>query len=353
MALTANAVSQDRPAKKWARLALLGAAVVCASINERGAIVPGLFMVMYAFLYWKKPGIDRYFKLALGAALLFYGLFIIRIVLPSQGDYGGFLPTNWHQLVAVTHLPAFLPMVELFLLVNVPLLCLALFEWRAAVIASVLMLPNIFGNIGGAEKLGWPTHYPSFYFTPLVWAALTGYAALYSKFNKRNQRAATLAGIAVFIAFLAMLNPSSYQSINVSAANVQQSFWPAFSDQARAFLFQGSNRMAFAQDVAGLQHAVPPGSVVSTVEAGMPILYEGRTIQFFPEDIDHADYAVLGASIVDGKTVYGGAVNYNTPQERQEVDDLVLARLKHDGYDLAHPVLFPGLDGLAVVRRVH
>lgn len=353
MVLCAKTVANNVPAKNRARLILLGASVVCASINERSAIVPGLFMILYALLYWKKPGGDRYFKMALGAALLCYGLFIVKMLIPSDGDYGSFFPTSWHRLVAETHAPAFWPMVELFLLVNIPLLLLAVFEWRAAVIVAFLMLPNIFGNIGGAEKVGWATHYPSFYFTPLVWAGLTGYGAFCRKFKAVNQRAAPLAVIAVFLGFLAMLNPSSYQPFSVGRANVQLSFWPAFLNQARMFFFQSVDRAALAQSVAALQQAIPDGSVVSSVEAGMPHLYRARTIEYFPMDIDHADYAVLSATTIDGKTTFSGTINYNTPQERQQVDDLVLARMKHDGYDLAHPVLLPRLDGLAVVRRIH
>lgn len=353
MALTSNRAAQGARTKNWARFSLLAAAVACASINERGAIVPGLFMMLYAVLYWKKPNVERYVKLGLGAALLCYGVLVVKALMPSDQNYGSFLPTSWHQLIALTHMPQFLPMVELFLLVNLPLFCLALFEWRAAIIAAVLMLPNIFGSIGGAEKIGWSTHYPSFYFTPLVWAALTGYITLHRKFKTTRQRAVVFGGVVLSIIFLAMLNPAAYQPFSISASNTGQSFWPAFSNQARSTLFSRAERVALAQDVAGLQQAIPSGSTVSSVEAGMPHIYRGRTIEYFPADIDHADYAVLSARVIDGITRFGGTINFNTPDERQQVDDVVTARLKRDGYDLAHPLLFPQLDGLAVVKRVH
>lgn len=352
MLLAAGDIGANLDLRRY-RIWLLVAAALCASINERGAIVSGLFAAMYAVLYWKKPGADRYLKLALGAVLLFYGLFALKVLVPTDTSYGTFLPTTLGGVIATMQAPRFAPMVTLFALVNAPLLILALFEWRAALIAFVLMLPNVFGNIGGAEKLGWATHYPTFFFPSLVWAALSGYRVLFRLAAERKLVPAAYAVPAVLMLFLWMLSPAVFGPPSLSVSNVQQSALPTFADQFQTYVFDAGARATLKGAVDGITAAVPEGAVVSSVEAGMPLLFHGRTIQFFPKDIDHADYAVLGASVENGTISYNGVVNSLGAAELQQWNDLVVARMKRDGYDLEHPVLFPAYAGIAIVRRIH
>ncbi|HET9393813.1 MAG TPA: DUF2079 domain-containing protein [Candidatus Rubrimentiphilum sp.] len=328
-------------------------ALLCASINERGALVAGVFMLFYVALYWKKPGLDRYYKLALSAGLLGYSYVAIKFIVPTDTSYSTFLPTSLDGLLNVVHLPQFIPLVALFLLVNAPLLSLSFFEWRTAAIAVFLMLPNIFGNIGGAEKVGWSTHYPSYYFPSLVLAALMGYAALHHQAAAKRRLPALYALTAAFMVYIAVLNPYSYSPISLALSNAADSFFPTAAADANQFLFQSEPRRNLEAAVNGIRQAVPPHSVVSSVEGGMPLLYQDRTIEFFPEDLDHADYAVLGAHYINGKISYFGSVSYLGADEQAKLSDLVQARMIADGYDVDHPKMFPGFKGLAVVRRVH
>jgi hypothetical protein len=150
-----------------------------------------------------------------------------------------------------------------------------------------------------------------------------------------------------------MLNPDSTAPISISFSNVTKSVLPTFTEEASLFLFQTGPRRNIEDAADGIRRAVPRNSVVSTIEAGMPLLYQDRTIEFFPKDIDHADYAVLGAQEIDGKITYNGAISFLGADELKKFNELVLARMKRDGYDLDHPQLFTAINGLAVVRRIH
>jgi hypothetical protein len=339
--------------KTWNRVWLLIAALACASINERGALVAGMFLLLYVILYWKKPGLDRYYELALSAGLLFYGFVALKFLIPNNTDYSSFLPRNLSDLLYTVQLPRFLPLLTLFLLVNAPLFFLALFEWWGAIIAAILMGPNIIGDIGGGEKTGWVTHYPSFFFPSLVWAGLVGYSALFEKTTTKKRLPALYAITSGLILLLWMLNPDSTAPISISFSNVTKSVLPTFTEEASLFLFQTGPRRNIEDAADGIRRAVPRNSVVSTIEAGMPLLYQDRTIEFFPKDIDHADYAVLGAQEIDGKITYNGAISFLGADELKKFNELVLARMKRDGYDLDHPQLFTAINGLAVVRRIH
>ncbi len=171
--------------------------------------------------------------------------------------------------------------------------------------------------------------------------------------NATTQRALRLFGITgALVVLLAMLNPYSYP-LDFRLSNLNNNFFANSEYYVQQYILKRTSRDGLERAADGIRHAVPPHTVVSSVEAGMPLLYRNRSVELFPADIDNADYAVLGALFVDGKIRYGGAVSYLGPNENAKLNALVLARMKRDGYDLEHPARFPGYNGLAVVRRVH
>lgn len=325
-------------------------ALLCASINERAAIVAGLFLLSYVGLYWK-TATDRYYQLGLGGALFIYGYAALKIVQGTNSEYSSFLPTSFNGLLTLVQGSQFASLNALFFLVNLPFLLFAMVRWRAALIAIFLMLPNVFGNIGGAEKIGWGTHYPSFYFPSLVWAALLGYASLFEKL-RASKKLALLSVTALLIFLFAMLNPYSFPP-DFKIANAENNVVTDSDYYVRQYILESGTRQYLEDAVAGMRRAVPPHSIVSTVQAGMPVLYQDRIIELFPADIDHADYAVLGALSMGNQVQFGGAVDYLGSTETAKLNDIVLARMKSDNYDLEHPMRFPGYNGLAIVKRRH
>jgi len=333
-----------------ARVGLIASAILCALIDERGALMGGLFLVSHAFLNWKSFGQDRKLRLGLGIALLTYSVILGRTVVSGNANYGSFLPANIEGLIALVHTPSYPQLVGIFFLVNGALLVLAFFSWRAAMIALLLMLPNILGNIGGAEKVGWSTHYPSFYFPALVWAALVGFKRLNRYVAVRNVRVASYVLTIGLLIFSSVLDPNSYQSYVFNAAQIDHKFPGRFKEQMGLYLIDHQTRDALSAQADDMRAAVPPNVEVSCIETGMTLLYPNRQIEFFPGDIDHARYAVLSASYVAGKLTYGGAISILGATEQIAMMKLVLTRMNADHYDLDHPKLFPAY-ALAVVER--
>lgn len=325
------------------------AAVASASINERAAIVAGLFVVLYSLLYWKSTR-DHYFRIGLGSILFIYGCVALKVIQSTNTDYGSFLPTSLGSLQYLVQQTQFLQLNALFLIVTAPLLILAAFEWRAALIAVLLMLLNISGNIGVAEKIGWSTHYPSFYIPSLVFAAMLGYSALWQRATNYG-RIGVCGALGLFVAFLAMLNPYAFP-IEVKSSNVSNTFFAGLHYDVAQYIFKRAPRDSLLSAADGVILAVPLHTMVSSVQAAMPLLYNDRLIDLFPGGLDNADYAVLGATRNGDQIQYGGATGYRGPDEQARLDALVLAQMKRDGYDLSHPALFPAFNGLAVVRHI-
>jgi hypothetical protein len=335
---------------RWPRWSLIALSLLCASITERGPLIAGVSVLGYVLLYWRKDN-DRYFKLGLAVALLLYSFILFKFVL-SNPINGGYIPFSIAGIITeFTKYPFFTQKTILMLLVDAPLLILAAFEWRALIIAIVAMIPNIIGTLGGVEKIGWSSHYPSYYFAILVWAAMVGFLALYRRYFA-SRKAVLLYGTVLVATFLwRCLDPYSFASLQFSPKNVANDFLLSVYPTLRANL----NSAGFAYRALGdrIATAVPEGSAVSSTESGMPFVYKNRTVYFFPVGIDTADYAIVIDTVgPNGKLSYTGDVSFLGAAEQKKIDALLVKRMRRDHYDLDHPTLIPGLN-LAILKRIH
>ena len=330
------------------RRALLAvSALLCLSIDERAAITAGLFLVAYTCLYWTINRCDRVLRAALGIGLIAYGGIAVKYFLPNNIYDGSFLPTSWADLIGRFSMAWFSHDAVIFLIVNASLLLVALFDVRAAVIAFLLMVPNIIGTLGGAEKVGWSTHYQDEYLPALLWAAMLGYVKAYRTWPQTRYRAALFGGVALIIVALALMNPSD---ATFSRANVDNIFVSWYPRESRAFNTpEARAATAWTQQLA---QAVPEHSVVTTVEPAMPFLYHDRTLQLFPIDLDHADYAVMVTTKTGSHVAYSGITDFWGPEDTAAATEVVLTRMRRDGYDFEHPI-YIAPNGLTVIRRVH
>jgi hypothetical protein len=336
--------------EKRNRSLLAVCALLCALINERAALMAGLFAVLYTGVYWNRRNLDPYFKLALGVAMLAYGEFMLKFGL-ANAEYGSFLPTSLHGAIAEFHDPAFAQKSLMLAVVSLVFFAFAAFNVRGAIIAAALMAPNFLGNIGGAEKVGWASHYPSYYLPALVWAAMTGYEVAYSRLTRWGP--AAFYAVALFAPlFVASIGTDSFYPIRISPANISDAF-PVKLQRDLAFDMSPAGSQTRSM-TASLRDAVPDGSVVTTVEEGMPLLYHGRTLRLFPVGVDRADYAVFYFARPRGaQPAYFGVVNFLGKQELDKINASIVNRMKRDGYDFKDAQYFPaqGVSGMVVVKR--
>jgi hypothetical protein len=331
----------------------LTAAILCALVTERAAIISGIFVLLYVALYWRKRSLDRYFKLGLAAGLLLYGFFILKFVVAGTTSgyaYSQFL-RSLAELIASSHSPGYASKALVFLTINAIFLIIALFEWRAAIIAAVLMLPNLLGNIGGAEKTGWTTHYHDLYLPALLWAAMLGYCVAYRQAKSLRLTGAVYAGGLTLVLLSGLIDPYASAPMNVSFSNIANLFPFQFAHDVTTNL--GANGEALRAYHAGVSAAVPEGAIVSTPEGAMTDLYSHRTVRIFPNGIDTADYAVLSinGTTPSGQPLYGGALSTLGAAELAKINAMLVARMKRDHYDFAHAVTITPL-GVAIVPRV-
>jgi hypothetical protein len=217
------------------------------------------------------------------------------------------------------------------------------------------MVPNVFGSIGGAEKTGWLTHYHSYYFPVLAWAAFCGFRNLWRAIPAnggwRSARSLGVAGIMlVLIAFGLTLDPDKMPP-RLEWTEIAHNPWSRGLAETRAYLRPVGQRPinAFVE----ISRYIPRGAAVSMLEWGMPTLYPGRDIYLFPTGIDVVNYLILGIKRQEGAHyVYLDVSPYTIPAYRDKLNDCYFRRLAEEGFDLDHPKVFAG--GVAlIVRKGH
>lgn len=332
---------------------ILSVALLTAIIHERAALMVGISTIIIMAVYrghkgWTRKDVPF---LVVGVGVMVYAIVYMKLV-QNNADYGSFSSAAANFLYNLQMNEAFRQGAEKFLLVNLPYLVLAIFEWRLALVALGAMLPNIIGSIGGAEKTGWSTHYHSFYFPFLVAAAAAGYLRLYGLLQRKRWRWSGFIIMMVVVVFMAKLNPYTRSPLlewghGTNALN--KALGISVNTSAGAGIKAAS---LFKRQLA--EH-VPAGVTVTTTEGIMPALYgDGRILHYYPLALMAADYAVLPYSRDEhGAIRISGAVTYLGNENRAELDACLNERIWSSGYDVVK-LLSSGSNtqyGIAILKR--
>lgn len=222
------------------------------------------------------------------------------------------------------------------LLFHVPGLILIRKMWDLKVILLLAMFPNVFGNIGGAEKVGWVTHYMTY-----LGATYVGVVLVYMrrktydsndvqkkrgknrvpsfikpKFDAR-ETVAVFTALALFVSInpntrdrLIEVNPLQHSGIlGVTSKWFTQAQWIANYDTYR-------------MEVERIQHLIPPESKVGVSEDTAKFVTENyANVYMFPVRIHDLDFIVLRSAAGVEKYEQLPIVNYASPSVSQNLTD--------------------------------
>jgi hypothetical protein len=325
MMLTVMGIDDSCKKNRWVLLLLLF--VLCCLVSERMALTAGGILVYASGIALFDKNRRSAIRLAfLGLVGMGYATLLMRYCLKVH-SYETFLSVQSFISPLFLSDAAVRGKTILFLLFNAPLILLSMRCPKWGFLAAGIMVPNLMGNIGGAEKIGWSTHYHSLYIPTLVVVSALGFSQLGSV-----ARGVTLA---VMTAIYVYVDPYSFSIIKPtteSLSNTVPVLWPwKFVNYSTDGTYVAlHNRQKVYED------AVPVGSVVSTPEFGMGRLIFGRKVFMFPLGIRQADVVLMSASPTR-PSVYVGAASFLSGAEKDEVDDAVMKRVVDAGFDLSNP----------------
>lgn len=310
-------------------VALLILGIVAAATSERSIImlVAGTLGVYALFGKGKRWSRIDLVPLILIAGVTVYGYIYMHFI-QHNSDYTYFSSgtRNFVSVIRQNGEPA--KAVYKFLFINLLLLLpFGLFAKRWTLIALGSMIPNLIGSIGGAEKLGWTTHYHSYYFPFLIVALVAGASSFFAKRSLRLTF--IIVGLAIsVIAVYASLDPFPPPTLRFSANQPAQSGLIKTLEIA-AGVGTGReiiDRAEFLQRVAA---EVPPGSEVSTLEVYMPALYDQgvRLIHCYPLGLGKAEYLIVPYTREGNLTTWHGFVSYLGPQVAAQADSCLQVKI--------------------------
>jgi len=328
-------------------------AILSSLIIEKTAIVTSIFLIAYSILYWNKKDSLLHLKiLCLGIILGLYGFVIIKYYLDNR-YYSTFLSvssiTNFANYLS-TYPDAYKNLI-IFISLNLPLLFLGIFEWRALVIAILMIIPNIFGNLGGAEKVGWITHYHLIYFPFLVWAAISGYANLQKRWTDNKMQFILYA---VFIlSAIVYGNADQLRDLSAYPFSVSGAFYRLWPITTIKMLRASRNPTGEYQQQKQLEKiikkTIPENSKVSVPENLMIYLFQISKVYYYPLGFDDADFIVVHLNNDPLLPKYSGVYTHLGQDNNTKIDTWLFNRMKEKGYDIDKPTIYRNV---AIIKRI-
>lgn len=262
-------------------------------INERASIYLALTF-FYFFLirnnelfefrnikfYITKNKQLRDFKLIyFGVGSLIY-FFLIKTFLISNIYYSGFIPRSFSQLYSLLINHQF-QINSIYFLLNIsPFLILSFFNKKFFFLTLLSITPNLVGNIGGAEKVNWLTHYHSYYIPFIFFSSVVGL----NKILKCNKK------LLIFIFVFLSLLFSNYLLLKNNIYSIKNSF-KYMSD-----IVYNTIQYPFSK-IISLQSSneiLKIGDKVSTTELGMSFLHnQGVNFYYFPIQYKNVDWIFI------------------------------------------------------------
>lgn len=207
----------------------------------------------------------------------------------------------------------------------------AVFSYRLILPLLLFLIPNILINIGGAEKIGWSTHYHIGYFIPLIWLSLLGFS--------RINRWPGLQGafISASIVVLMLVNPLNLQFNRDPNIAIKNLF--------RNILYYHQHGKLDLQFREKLRETVGKGETLSIPEAISYNFYD-HIMYYYPMGIDSVSTVILRYDSSKTGDQRFSSINYG--HQDPHLDVCILNRMRKGGFDLSNPAI---IDGWAIFKR--
>ncbi len=301
-------------------------ALLAASTNEIYGITIFIIMISYLFVHKK---ID--FKiLLLSFSFLGFGListmYIQRnfpLMSTQTGSLGSLFGNGLSGLIQSLAINVSNYKTHALVIINtIAIGIFTLSKLNLVIPFILLLLPNILVDIGGAEKIGWATHYHIGYFVPIIWISIIGLSYL-----NRKPKSQGMLVMACFI-IMTIINPSTlkmYDKPNIVIKNVSQSLNYYFKNKQFELNFRQQ-----------LQSGISSDETLSIPEAISYHFYD-HTMYYYPMGIDSVSTVILRYDGAKSGNSRFSSINYG--HQDPNLDTCILDRMERGGFDLTNPTI--------------
>jgi hypothetical protein len=284
--------------KNFSPIYFILALLISSMTVEKALIYNAIFLFSYVVANFQKIDQVR-LKYFLGAAFFCFFIFLLvsRLYL-NNPYYQSAIPHSlsdlFYRITEILTIEDQKNRTFTFLLEVSPLLILPLFfAFRFFLIAFIILIPNIIGNIGGAEKIGFSTHYHSLYLGFLCFAYLLAINNLY-KSNIKFKRIFIFLYLMLTILFYLFFSINNKNLIEFKFSNLN------YVNQIADF-YKSRGSAQKNQDL--INNLIPKESRLSVSETAMAYVYDFKNLSFFPYNYENSDFLIVQYSVVQGKNL--------------------------------------------------
>ncbi|MBY0461642.1 MAG: hypothetical protein K2Q34_00465 [Alphaproteobacteria bacterium] len=272
------------------------------TINERSALVSGLILLFIPWVSEKENSLKYNLFINTAGIFLVAYFYAQKNLVLSNCYYSEdcFLPKSIHELSVRFSEKTFFNDSITLIVNNLPLLVFSLAVPELAFFSYLIFCLNLIGNVGGAEKIGWGTHYHSYYFPVLIFSAVIGFSKIYNKCII-DSSVFKLKKITFYSILILMLVFSVFSlSSECKKGRLQGFFYLGSLSKSSYYKILYGKDNIIKKDI---QNLFPKHTAVSTTDAGMALLYDKVDVSMFPISIDKADYIFVPSSFIQDKIV--------------------------------------------------
>jgi hypothetical protein len=278
-------------------------------------IITGIISLVWSITYYKYISTDKYPNSFFDQAKSIDGLKMLIFTIPTL------------KLV-LFHIPGFILLAKMRDL---------------QVLLLLAMAPNLLGNIGGAEKIGWVTHYMSYLSATyigviLVWLQRKLELDKSIEKSSKHKSKVRLSKPVMDRTTIVAITLATTCFIWVEPNSAGSTFSTNYQDQTGIFgktlqwIEQGSSKKEFASYKATsklLNAAIPANAKIGVSEGSAKYLSSKQpNIYMFPAGIEKLDYVVLISVInLEKSYVQNSIANYSNPEVGVRITDEAQAML--------------------------
>jgi hypothetical protein len=300
--------------------------LVSCFINEKVAIYIGVFLVLSSFILLNKKYFKFYLTLLLVGLITLITVFIYIKFYLNNSYYSVSIPFSINEVINYLKIDRNLNGILSLLIICSPFLFFSIiYKWKYALIALTMLIPNILGNIGGAEKTNFYTHYHILYFPFLIYPFLLGFSEFLKTTDSKiiRRSVATLMILCLITYNCLSIRPDQKISINIKDKNSY--LFTFYQIKKSQFSFRKIQKI--------LENSLSLSSTVSSVEAGQAYLYRYRNLSFYPLNLTNSDYIL----VIKGENNFKGYFGYNGVDEQRKTDNC-LNEIIGENYDIKNIV---------------
>lgn len=280
-------------------LLIIFLALLTSLIHERAALMMGFFLFFYSLLktnFKILKNLKIFFIFALGIILIFYYFLYSKFYQISYYENSVGLATMVHNFYRLFIDEEYLNQTIKLLLVSLPFFILSIPNIRLFIISVISIIPNVLITIGGAEKIGFSTHYHSFYVPFLIASSAIGITEFCSNGNKRfrfNKNFIIYTTLSLLLIFTLFYDFSKNKIISFSKTSYGKNlfirnFFYVFTPSSYNFYYNNIYLKNFS-----LRSIIPDNNTISLDEYIMPFFSTSNFLfNFFPLGVGKVDYVI-------------------------------------------------------------